>query len=378
MVIDNNNNNSQISDQDEDPTMELEPLSEEACAEFMLADETAAESDPVSEIDAALENSAEAEAPISGENASLIQELRDELKFRAEMNGILQLGVDQQREKCDRLQEQVSSLQKLSETFSNDLEQSRQQVTKTKQQLAKARDSEQALLINLKNLGKVDATNAVVADQDGAIEDLRKENLELTDTVSDLEARLGLTTQHNNELEARISEASTGNAKLLAELGSRNAQIDDYKSQLAASRSASRVAEQPPPGRAPGAWVEPRHRREDLWVLIGLDGNVADDYIVGDGIVTIGSSPDSDIQIQSKFISRHHAQLVKTHKGCVLGDLNSTNGTFVNARRINKRVLRAGDFVTIGKHRFRYEKRSSNSVMSNSNEYEHSFNSSGS
>jgi len=118
----------------------------------------------------------------------------------------------------------------------------------------------------------------------------------------------------------------------------------------------------------------PDSQEEDCWILVGLDSNESDTYTLGDGIVTVGSSADNNIQIQSQFISQHHAQLVKTDKGCVLGDLSSTNGTFINSRRINKRILRAGDIVTFGKHRFRYEKRSAESITSDMSPCGHSLN----
>jgi pSer/pThr/pTyr-binding forkhead associated (FHA) protein len=38
----------------------------------------------------------------------------------------------------------------------------------------------------------------------------------------------------------------------------------------------------------------------------------------------------------------------------VIEDLNSTNGTFVNAERINRRTLKEGDIVTLGKSEFRF------------------------
>ena len=155
MVIDKNKNN-QISDEDEEPTVELEPLSEEVCARLALADDSPVRSDSVSEIEGTEEDSVDAEAPISAGDASLIRELQDELKFREEMNSILQHGIDQEREKCRTLAEQVSSLQVSSKRFSDQLEQSRRQETETKKKLAEARDSEKALLINLKRLGKAD------------------------------------------------------------------------------------------------------------------------------------------------------------------------------------------------------------------------------
>ncbi len=376
MVIDNKKN-SQISNQDEDPTMELEPLSEEACAQLMISDGAPTQSDWSSEIEETPDDGAGAAAPISGEGASVIEELRRELKFRVEMNSILQLGIDQLRKKCDGRSEQVTSLEKTCEKLNHELEQSHRQVKKTKQKLAKAKESEQALLINLKKLGKADAVTAVIADQDGAIEELRKGKSELTNTVSGLEARLESVTKNSDYLETRMSEASAENAKLLAELESKNVQIDDYKNEIAALRRRPTSAKHTSPDRAPGTRPAPRSQAKACWALVGLDGIDSDVYMVGDGVLTIGGSPDCDIRIQSKFVSRHHAQLVQTRNGCLLGDLNSTNGTYINARRINKRVLRAGDLVTIGKERFRYEKTSANSTMNDMSDRKYSFDSSG-
>lgn len=359
MVI-HNNNNIEISVSDDDPTVEIEPLTEAACAEFMASADAPAESDLASEIEGTQETDLDAGAPLCEDTASEIQALRDELKYRVEMNSILQLGNDQLSEKCDSLTEQVSSLLKTSETPTNELERSHQHVTKTKLKLAKPSDSEQALLINLKKLD----------------EELRKDKLELTDTVSSLKAKLELATQNTDYIEMQMTEASAENSKLSAELKSKNAQIDDYKRQLTASRQTLMAAKQASPNRATGTCMVPGSHAEDCLILVGLNGAASDTYIVGDE-VTIGSSPDSDIQLQSKFVSRHHAQVKKTPNGCVLADLNSTNGTLINARRINKRVLRGGDLVTIGKHRFRYDKRSAASIMTDTSELDHNLNSSG-
>jgi general secretion pathway protein A len=62
----------------------------------------------------------------------------------------------------------------------------------------------------------------------------------------------------------------------------------------------------------------------------------------------IGRSEHNDIDIDSKFVSRHHALLVRHGDATLLMDLNSANGTFVNSRRISNQVLANEDVVTIG------------------------------
>ncbi|MEO0580203.1 MAG: FHA domain-containing protein [Pseudomonadota bacterium] len=68
----------------------------------------------------------------------------------------------------------------------------------------------------------------------------------------------------------------------------------------------------------------------------------------------IGRTPDNDVRLESKFVSRHHAQIVSSLQSCVLEDLNSTNGLYLGGKRIKKRVLQDGDVITIGKHELRY------------------------
>ncbi len=68
----------------------------------------------------------------------------------------------------------------------------------------------------------------------------------------------------------------------------------------------------------------------------------------------IGRSDFNDLCIDSRFVSRHHALLVRHGSACLLMDLNSVNGTFVNSRRVSNHVLRDADVVRIGQHGLKY------------------------
>ncbi|NIA27832.1 MAG: AAA family ATPase [Desulfobulbaceae bacterium] len=72
------------------------------------------------------------------------------------------------------------------------------------------------------------------------------------------------------------------------------------------------------------------------------------------GRVIVGRSPDNEIYIKSKFVSRHHAQLVTDDDGCVIEDLNSTNGVFLAEKQVKKYRLRSGDIVSLGVHELVY------------------------
>ena len=67
--------------------------------------------------------------------------------------------------------------------------------------------------------------------------------------------------------------------------------------------------------------------------------------------ITMGREADNDIVIDSKLASRHHCMIQKIENSYYLKDEGSTNGTFLNGRRIppDKYVkLNLGDKLTIG------------------------------
>lgn len=64
----------------------------------------------------------------------------------------------------------------------------------------------------------------------------------------------------------------------------------------------------------------------------------------------IGRSELCDVSIDSRFVGKVHAMLVRTDDALHLLDLNSKNGTFVNSERIDSQVLRHDDVISIGNH----------------------------
>jgi pSer/pThr/pTyr-binding forkhead associated (FHA) protein len=66
--------------------------------------------------------------------------------------------------------------------------------------------------------------------------------------------------------------------------------------------------------------------------------------------VTIGRKPDNDIVIDNLAVSGYHSRIDKTGPQYILTDLQSTNGTFVNDKRIVSHKLMHGDNTIIGKH----------------------------
>jgi type II secretory pathway predicted ATPase ExeA/pSer/pThr/pTyr-binding forkhead associated (FHA) protein len=89
-------------------------------------------------------------------------------------------------------------------------------------------------------------------------------------------------------------------------------------------------------------------------VLVAADGRTVQEVPLRLGRLIIGRTPDNDVQIDSRFISRHHCQVTTTLNSCVIEDLNSTNGIYVKSNRVRRHYLNDGDVVLVGKHELIY------------------------
>ncbi|HUP45519.1 MAG TPA: FHA domain-containing protein [Thermoanaerobaculia bacterium] len=73
------------------------------------------------------------------------------------------------------------------------------------------------------------------------------------------------------------------------------------------------------------------------------------------GRQVIGRRADCHIRLREKAVSGQHAEIVRTDAGVSVSDLQSTNGTVVNGRRIRNPVFLAqGNLLKLGKSVFRY------------------------
>ena len=89
-------------------------------------------------------------------------------------------------------------------------------------------------------------------------------------------------------------------------------------------------------------------------LVLTNNGSVMSELSMDKTRALIGRSAHNDISISSRFVSRHHALLVRHGASTFLMDLNSTNGTFVNSKRVSNHVLLHDDIITIGHHRIKF------------------------
>lgn len=71
----------------------------------------------------------------------------------------------------------------------------------------------------------------------------------------------------------------------------------------------------------------------------------------------IGRGNDSELCLQSKFVSRHHALIFLSGHRAYLEDLRSYNGTVVNAKRISRCKIEPDDIITIGDFELRPQRK---------------------
>jgi len=90
--------------------------------------------------------------------------------------------------------------------------------------------------------------------------------------------------------------------------------------------------------------------RQEMPMLVVYEGEPEGQrWIVDQDVTIIGRGADSDIVIQDRQISRHHAQIERDSGGYLIRDLGSKNGTFVNGEEVidTPHRLKDGDEIQI-------------------------------
>jgi putative peptidoglycan lipid II flippase len=99
---------------------------------------------------------------------------------------------------------------------------------------------------------------------------------------------------------------------------------------------------------------EPEPESGELALIRGLvilpgSPRAGEHFLLDQPVVTIGRSPDSDVVLDDRSVSRHHARLVREDDGGYrVEDVGSRNGTYVARRRVESRRLEDGDEMQLG------------------------------
>ena len=82
--------------------------------------------------------------------------------------------------------------------------------------------------------------------------------------------------------------------------------------------------------------------------LVPLQGSQRGELFTLSPLSTIGTEPTCTVVLHDKFMSSKHAEIKAEGGVWVLKDLGSTNGTYVNDKRVDKHELVDNDFIKFG------------------------------
>lgn len=88
-----------------------------------------------------------------------------------------------------------------------------------------------------------------------------------------------------------------------------------------------------------------------MWILQSSEpvGDAWTFRLKSGSIKTVGRAPRADFIVDAALVSRLHCRLTASDENLEVVDLKSTNGTYVNDKRVDKALLAAGDRLRVGR-----------------------------
>ena len=87
--------------------------------------------------------------------------------------------------------------------------------------------------------------------------------------------------------------------------------------------------------------------------LVAGKGPSARAFRVGTDPISLGSARDNAIPLQDRAVSRYHCRIEPSARACIVRDLGSTNGTWLDGVRVQRQELRPGATLRIGRSELR-------------------------
>ena len=89
-------------------------------------------------------------------------------------------------------------------------------------------------------------------------------------------------------------------------------------------------------------------------IFVTLDDNLIKVVPLLKERMTLGRRPYNDIVVDNLAVSGEHAALQAIGSEFFIEDLSSTNGTYINNKKIKRQILQTGDTIEIGKYAIKY------------------------
>ena len=205
-------------------------------------------------------------------------------------------------------------------------------------------------------LDSVESLRVELREQSEQVEELENDLQAAEEQIHRLEAqlrrssaRVALLLQQSRQPEAAENDSMLGTTPDVARLLAAADASDDMPTSINAATHVAATAPSVAPSHEGRA--VPINGAARFLVQIDGDGDVL--HLLGRR-TTVGRGTGNDIQIDQRFVSRHHAILIAGPNQTVIEDLRSTNGVLVNGQRVRRCVLNDGDLVLIGKTQMRF------------------------
>jgi signal transduction histidine kinase/pSer/pThr/pTyr-binding forkhead associated (FHA) protein len=86
-----------------------------------------------------------------------------------------------------------------------------------------------------------------------------------------------------------------------------------------------------------------------LFVTQGRDQGARFELTSDHTTITLGRDPQNTVQLRDTEVSRIHAEIIRDGETLALHDLGSSNGSYINDRRIDRQEIHTGDRIRIGR-----------------------------
>jgi myosin heavy subunit len=295
---------------------ELEATVSSLTADLKLAEEHVVEMDVLEQSHAALKDEIEEKSRELDSRVDEIEKKSGELDSRDAELGDLEKMLQESLKECASLRLRVTDLNSLEESVSE----ADSRIAKLKADLAAYdQDDQDVVALKPKNAEPEtrDAEPAQVEDISVEKSDLQEEELTLTGIKAQLPEDTSLTAR----------------PKIQARKPSKRQKQQETRAQASEPESAVEQSD----AVISSFEVFKNGKVEQVMKLEE-----------GQSRIMIGRSEDSELRLNSEFVSRHHALIFCTDDGFCIENLNSFNGTIVNSKTITRCDLHVGDIVTIG------------------------------
>ncbi|HMC23364.1 MAG TPA: FHA domain-containing serine/threonine-protein kinase [Thermoanaerobaculia bacterium] len=119
--------------------------------------------------------------------------------------------------------------------------------------------------------------------------------------------------------------------------------LEEYNSRPAYTSTMS-----PHPAAAAKAIPHAQGAPSPQWLLVNVKPDVNEKHPLQGESMMVGRDRSCGIVLAHPAVSRRHARITLSGSSCILEDLKSANGTFVNNTRVERAKLKPGDVVRFG------------------------------